>query len=90
LTPEHHESDTTVNRGRITKMGCGGRSRGLRFPGWSRARGVVVPVVGGIDIHRAQLTFDYVDVDSGEVFRGRIAQVTQQLRVAAVFSELEK
>ena len=90
LTPRHRESDTSVHRGPITKMGCGGRSRGLRFPGWSRARGVVVPVVGGIDIHRAQLTFDYVDVDSGEVFRGRIAQVTQQLRVAAVFSELEK
>jgi transposase len=32
LTPRHHESDTTVHRGRITKMGCGGRSRGLRFP----------------------------------------------------------
>ena len=30
-------------------------------------------VVGGIDIHRAQLTFDYVDLDSGEVVRGRIA-----------------
>ncbi len=29
-------------------------------------------VVGGIDVHRAQLTFDYVDLDSGEVFRGRI------------------
>jgi hypothetical protein len=34
---------------------------------------VVVPIMGGIDIHRAQLTFDYVDGDSGEVFRGRIA-----------------
>jgi transposase len=32
-----------------------------------------VSVVGGIDIHRSQLTFDYVDLDSGEVFRGRIA-----------------
>jgi transposase len=30
LTPKHHESDTTVHRGRITKMGCGGRGRGLR------------------------------------------------------------
>ena len=29
--------------------------------------------MGGIEIHRAQLTFDYVDGDSGEVFRGRIA-----------------
>ena len=32
-----------------------------------------MPIMGGIDIHRAQLTFDYVDGDSGEVFRGRIA-----------------
>jgi hypothetical protein len=30
-----------------------------------------VPIVGGIDIHRAQLTFDYVDLNSGEVVRGR-------------------
>lgn len=30
-------------------------------------------VVGGIDIHRAQLTFDYVDLDNGEMLRGRIA-----------------
>ena len=38
-------------------------------------------VVGGIDIHRAQLTFDYVDVDSGEVVRGRIAPADrEQLR----------
>ena len=38
-------------------------------------------IVGGIDIHRAQLTFDYVDLDSGEVFRGRIAPADRaQLR----------
>ena len=30
LTPKHHESDTTVHCGRITKMGCGGRGGGLR------------------------------------------------------------
>ena len=39
LTPKHHESDTTVHRGRITKMGCGGRVGGLRLRGSSRARG---------------------------------------------------
>jgi transposase len=33
LTPRHHESDTTVHRGRITKMECGGRVRGLRVTG---------------------------------------------------------
>jgi transposase len=40
-----------ASHGRITKMGCGGRSRGLRFPGCGPERAeVVVPVVGGIDI----------------------------------------
>ena len=55
------------------------------FPRVGAERGeVVVPVVGGIDIHRAQLTFDYVDVDSGEVFRGRIAPADRaQLRQLA-------
>ena len=79
LTPKHHESDTTVHRGRITKMGCGGRGCGLQVRGWSIERGeVVVAVVGGIDIHRAQLTFDYVDLDSGEVVRGRIAPADRE------------
>ena len=39
LTPKHHESDTTVHRGRITKMGCGGRGCGLQVRGWSITRG---------------------------------------------------
>jgi transposase len=30
-------------------------------------------MVGGLDVHRAQLTFDYLDVDTGEVNSGRIA-----------------
>ena len=33
LTPKHHQSDTTVHRGGITKMGCGGRGGGLRVRG---------------------------------------------------------
>jgi transposase len=32
-----------------------------------------MPIVGGIDIHRQQLTFDYVDTDSGETATGRIS-----------------
>jgi transposase len=47
-------------------------------PKWPRAREAIVPVVGGIDIHRAQLTFDYVDLDSGEVVRGRIAPADRE------------
>src|SRR6266508_598713 len=30
-------------------------------------------VVGGLDIHRKQITFDYLDVDSGQLWRGQIA-----------------
>lgn len=30
-------------------------------------------IVGGVDIHRKQLTFDCVDVDTGELRRGKIA-----------------
>jgi transposase len=32
-----------------------------------------MPIVGGLDIHRKQLTFDYVDTVTGEVRRGQIA-----------------
>jgi transposase len=29
-------------------------------------------IVGGLDIHRKQITFDYLDVDTGQVWRGQI------------------
>ncbi|MGH3630071.1 MAG: transposase, partial [Sciscionella sp.] len=32
-----------------------------------------MPIVGGLDIHRKQITFDYVDTDTGEIQRGQIA-----------------
>ena len=32
-----------------------------------------MPIVGGLDIHRKQLTFDYLDTETGEVRRGQIA-----------------
>ena len=32
-----------------------------------------MPIVGGLDIHRKQLTFDYLDMVTGEVQRGQIA-----------------
>ncbi|MGH8300500.1 MAG: IS110 family transposase [Steroidobacteraceae bacterium] len=32
-----------------------------------------MPIVGGLDIHRKQLTFDYLDTCTGEVRRGQIA-----------------
>jgi transposase len=32
-----------------------------------------MPIVGGLDIHRKQITFDYVDTATGELQRGKIA-----------------
>jgi transposase len=32
-----------------------------------------MPIVGGLDIHRKQLTFDYLDMVTGEVKRGQIS-----------------
>jgi hypothetical protein len=34
---------------------------------------VSMPIVGGLDIHRKQITFDYLDTETGEVKRGQIA-----------------
>jgi transposase len=32
-----------------------------------------VPIVGGLDMHRKQITFDYLDTVTGQVCRGQIA-----------------
>jgi hypothetical protein len=29
-------------------------------------------ILGGLDVHRRQITYDYLDTDSGEISRGRI------------------
>src|SRR2546427_10891247 len=34
---------------------------------------VPMPIVGGLDIHRKQITFDYLDTETGQVCRGQIA-----------------
>jgi transposase len=34
-------------------------------------------ILGRLDVHRAQITFDWVDRDSGEARRGRIAPATR-------------
>jgi hypothetical protein len=34
---------------------------------------VSMSIVGGVDVHREQLTFDYVEVETGRLERGRIA-----------------
>jgi transposase len=34
-------------------------------------------IIGGFDVHRQQITFDYVDTDTGQVFRGQIRPATR-------------
>lgn len=36
-------------------------------------------IVGGMDLHRRQITFDWVDHDTGESGRGRIAPATREM-----------
>ncbi len=36
-------------------------------------------IVGGLDVHRRQITFDYVDERSGQTRRGRIAPADRML-----------
>jgi transposase len=44
-------------------------------------------IVAGFDVHRAQITFDALDTDTGEVMRGRIdATPTAVARWAARFA----
>lgn len=35
-------------------------------------------IIGGLDLHRAQITFDHLDSETGEVRRGRIAPATRE------------
>src|SRR6266487_2253790 len=39
---------------------------------------VPVSIVGGLDIHRQQLTYDYLDVDTGQLWRGQIAPADRE------------
>ena len=36
-------------------------------------------MVGGFDVHRTQITFDYLDTDSGEVTTGQIRPATREV-----------
>ena len=35
-------------------------------------------IIGGLDIHRAQITFDYLDTQTGEVCTGQVRPATRQ------------
>ena len=45
-------------------------------------------IIGGLDIHRKQLTFDYVETETGRVERGRIAPADRE-RLADWLSRFE-
>src|SRR5260221_11424532 len=48
---------------------------------WVRPREleeVPMSIVGGLDIHRKQLTFDYLDTVTGEVRRGQITPADRE------------
>jgi len=38
----------------------------------------LMSIVGGFDIHRRQITFDYADTDTGEIQRGKIAPTDRE------------
>src|ERR1022692_442383 len=54
-------------------IGSEGISRAGAWQGVPELEEVRMPIVGGLDIHRKQLTFDYLDTVTGEVKRGQVA-----------------
>lgn len=38
-----------------------------------------MPIVGGFDVHRAQITFDYLDTETGELSCGQIRPATREV-----------
>src|ERR1700730_15953774 len=48
-------------------------TRGGRWPPDAELEEVPMPIVGGLDIHRKQITFDYLDTETGVVKRGQVA-----------------
>src|SRR6187397_643159 len=50
-----------------------GNSRGARACARAERGEVPMPIVGGLDIHRKQITFDYPGTVAGQVRRGQIA-----------------
>jgi hypothetical protein len=43
-------------------------------------------IVGGFDVHRKQITFDYIEMDSGEVHRSKIRPATRQALESGLMS----
>ena len=64
-------------------MDCVGNSRGGAVTPPPELEEVPMPIVGGLDIHRKQITFDYLDTATGVVQRGQVRPADRlHLRVA--------
>ena len=69
---------------RVLTDGCWGKPPQLRrrFSAWdlmvAEREEAPMSIVGGVDIHRKQLTFDWVDECSGTWERGRIAPADRE------------
>src|SRR5450755_144671 len=63
--------------GRAGRCACAaGSDARRRRPGLGE--GVVVAIVMGLDQHRAQITAEWIDTETGEVSRGRITPADRQ------------
>jgi hypothetical protein len=72
--PTVRGSDRVAHYGHIAKMHV--RAEWVR-----RTHGrCVMAVVGGLDLHRGQLTFDYMDLGTGGVVAGRSRRQTGSMR----------
>src|SRR6267142_2699577 len=54
-----------------------GNSQGARAP-LRELEEVPMSIVGGLDIHRKQITFDYLDTVSGQVQRGQVSPADRE------------
>jgi len=45
---------------------------------WRSSKEVPMAIIGGLDVHRSQITYDWVDTDTGQGRRGRLAPATRE------------
>jgi transposase len=49
---------------------------------WRSSKEVPMAIIGGLDVHRSQITYDWIDTDSGQRQRGQLAPAHREhLRV---------
>src|SRR5271165_4227622 len=68
--------ETSSAQTRVT-MDRVGNSHGARAP-LRELEEVPMPIVGGLDIHRKQITFDYLDTVTGQVRRGQVSPADRE------------